>query len=395
MREIVARNLCYGCGACMQSCPVNCISMKEDRAGFLYPVIDEKKCINCRRCKEICISDHKKDENSAGYPNCYIGVNKDEEIWMNSSSGGAFSAIVKALEIPGFVVFGAEYNDKNEVCHSYVEKFDDLERFRKSKYVQSNLKDTFRKAEQFLREGRRVIFSGTPCQIAGLYAALGKEYDNLYTVDLVCTGVMSPLLFKKSISVLEKKYGNTVKKIDMRYKVKGKEGWNIGDTEVIFSDDKRLRNKATRCYRQIYGQKIAYRERCYNCQFAKINRVSDITIGDWWGTIDSLPEVTEHKGISLLLFNSVKGTDLIEDIKRYMYLSEIDYCSAIKDNPTLRAPTPKTKRCGRFWRDFYNMKDELLLKKYSKPPMNIYIPWLCSRIIPVQIRKNLRKLLKK
>lgn len=393
MKEVIDAKLCYGCGACAKLCPVGCISMERDEKGFLYPVIDQERCIDCGTCRKNCIAgQYGKDGQKANAPAVCIGVHKDEKIWMNSASGGAFSAIVKALEQENFAVFGAGWDSENRVAHSYADNEEKTQAFRKSKYVQSYMGDSYQTAEAFLKEGKRVVFSGTPCQIAGLYAALGRDYPNLYTIDLICTGVVSPLLYEKFLSFLEKKYKSGVVKVDMRYKVKNKEGWNIGDTQVTFGDGRRIRNRDSRLYRQLYGQKTAYRESCYNCQFANSDRIGDITIGDWWGSLDRLPEVKEHKGISLILFNSEKGKELMEAVRQNMYMEKIDLDAALADNPTLSHATVRSRRCDELWRDFAGMKDAAFLKKHARPPLKIYIPWVISRIIPASFRRKIRKL---
>lgn len=301
MHEIIEKQKCYGCGACVEACPQKCIVMKEDEYGFFYPCINEIKCIDCGACRKKCIAINKKDERNI--PVCFIGVHKDENIWLNSSSGGAFTAILQSLFIDNTVIVGAVYDENLIVRHSTADSLVDIEKFRKSKYVQSNLGTIYREIKNYLKEGRRVIFSGTPCQVAGVYATVGKEYENLYTVELICTGVTSPLLFQSFLDLLEEKYRKKVKKIDMRHKVKNENGWNIGDTQVVFEDGKVLRNVKTRWFRQLYGQKIAYRESCYTCQFAKCEREADITIGDWWGNLEGLSGVKEP--FQMLLLDSV------------------------------------------------------------------------------------------
>lgn len=392
MREIVDKNQCYGCGACEQVCPVGCISMQPDSRGFLYPIIDEEKCINCGKCQKHCIARQGESDDSLEQV-CYIGVHKNEDIWMNSASGGAFSAIVEALNCENLIVFGAAYTEKNEVWHIHINGIEELAKLRKSKYVQSRLGEAYKDVQEFLQEGKRVVFSGTPCQIAGLYSVLGKDYENLYTLDLICTGVTSPLLLSKNMSMLEKKYKGSIRGVDMRYKVQTKDGWNIGDTEIVFEDGRRLRNKDTRLYRHVYGQKLAYRDSCYHCRYAKSSRGADITIGDWWGNIGQLSDIKEHKGISLMLFNSKKGKELIPVLKEKMYMSEMDFELAQKDNPTLNSPTKKEVRYERFWHDFDRIRDERLFKKYAKPEMKTYIPWLLSRVIPAAARKRIKRLI--
>lgn len=391
MQRIVEEYNCYGCGACVEICPKNCIEMKMSDGGFRYPYIDETRCIDCGKCKSRCIATQSTQENRES--KCMIGVHKDEQIWMNSSSGGAFSAIVECLYRENTMIYGVGYDKDLIVKHMSINSLADIHKFRKSKYVQSDLSNTYRDIENKLVEGYRVIFSGTPCQVAGLYAMLGKTYDELYTIDIICTGVTSPRLFKKFIEMLENKYKKKVERLDMRYKIKNGTTWNIGDTQVVFEDGEIKRNPTTRLFRQVYGQKIAYRKSCYNCKFAQKNRGSDITIGDWWGSIEELDGVYEHKGISVMLFNTEKAKYLIDKINDRMNTREIDLSEAILDNPTLSHPTKYTGRCEMFWRDNNKYKANRLFRKYSKPKFTTYILWKLSRLIPLSIRNVIKKII--
>lgn len=393
MKKIIEKELCYGCSACEKKCPQKCIEMHTDENGFLYPQIDEKNCIDCFICQKVCIRKQNQNIEKNKTNGCYLGVHKDENIWINSSSGGAFTAIVQSFAEKNPIIFGAYFDENMKVKHGYL-KISETAKMRKSKYVQSELGNTFRDVERFLKDGRYVIFSGTPCQIAGLYAAIGKNHENLFTIDLICTGVCSPKLWKKYIIFLENHFHKKIKNVDMRYKVKNNNDWNIGDTNVVFFDGTYARNEKTRLYRYLYGQKTGYRDACYHCQFANTQRVADITIGDWWGSIDKLPEIQEHKGISVLLINSEKGNNIIYKLKKYMFLTEISLSEASAYNPTLSHATKYTKRNKRFWLDFHRMKTEPFFRKYSRPEIKTYIIWRFSKLIPKNLRSYIKRIVK-
>ena len=193
--KLAEKHICTGCAACYSVCPVQCISMKEDAEGFLFPIIDEEKCTKCSLCEKTCLSIMQGKERKP--LNVYAAKNPNEEIRKESSSGGIFTLLAEHVINKGGVVFGARFNEDWEVIHDYTETVKGLAAFRGSKYVQSRIGDMYKTAKDFLEKDRNVLFSGTPCQIAGLKAFLRKDYDNLLTVDLVCHGVPSPLVWKR------------------------------------------------------------------------------------------------------------------------------------------------------------------------------------------------------
>ena len=209
---------CFGCEACVQICSKTAISIQEDDEGFRYPVIDSEKCVECGLCRKVCPFEHipEKFEDSQFV---FGGYHLDSETRFESTSGGAFSAIVDAFCDEKYVIFGAEAKGLL-VFHNYITDKKELGRFRKSKYSQSILGFSYRKARKFLNEGRKVLFSGTPCQIAGLLSylnATNSNRDNLLTVEVVCEGVPSPLYIRKLDKAMEAKYGSTIETLDYRY----------------------------------------------------------------------------------------------------------------------------------------------------------------------------------
>lgn len=393
MKKIVDDNMCYGCGVCENVCPQNCIRMEYDQYGFLHPIIDEASCIDCKLCQKRCIALSECTDIDILKDNKYIGINKDRNVQLNSSSGGAFTAIAESLGNGNTIFCGAKFNSQMMVVHGWTNDVKQLAQFRKSKYVQSKTDVIYKQIKEFLEAGKRVVFSGTPCQVAGLYASLGKSYEELFTIDLICTGVSSPGLFQKYVNMLQKKYRSDIVHIDMRHKVKKDGEWNIGDTEVKFKDGSTLRNKTTRLYRSLYGQKVSYRESCYQCKYACMNRQGDFTIGDWWGSLEKLEGVSEHNGISTLFFNSRKSQKFYNKLSEKMLLAPISDEELEKDNPTLSHPTLKTKRSRKFRNDYLVLNESKILNRYSKPEMKVYITWLVSRIIPKVIREKIKDVL--
>jgi coenzyme F420-reducing hydrogenase beta subunit len=235
------KEMCCGCRACETVCPIKCITMIEDKEGFYYPLKQNDLCINCGLCEGVCPSIHKEKIDhiaSETIPKAFLAINKDEKTVYNSASGGVFSAVVNAYCKDNYVIFGAQFDDQLRVIHSHVHSLDEIDKYRKSKYVQSNINDSYKKAEAYLKSGKRVLFTGTPCQIAGLRLYLKKEYEHLFCVDLVCHGVPSQKIFDKYIQYIEQKYKEKVTDFTFRHKTIDKKGsWN--SKNVKLKTDKR------------------------------------------------------------------------------------------------------------------------------------------------------------
>ena len=280
MNNLPTKN-CTGCSACLQKCPKQCISMIANEEGFLYPVIDEKKCINCGLCTKVCPQLKKIKEESTEYPKAYAMRNKNTEELKQSSSGGIFKVLANyVLENDG-VVFGVAYDENLNVNHIKVKDKEKLKLLQGSKYVQSNINNTYKEAEKELKKNKIVLFSGTPCQIAGLNSFLMKYYDNLITCDLVCHGVPSQKLFKKYIEFLSEKFKSKVVKYNFRSK--NKKGWGLV-SQVETKDGKiRFVEPDFDPYYSNFLSSNTYRESCYKCYYSNCNRVSNITLADYWG----------------------------------------------------------------------------------------------------------------
>lgn len=302
---------CVGCRSCEQSCPKKCIEMVENIEGFSYPVINKNICINCGVCLKSCPV--SVERNEIGHPiEVYAFRAKNSSRLFHSASGGAADTAAKVVLEENGVVYGAAYDSCLSVHH--IEVTDDIGRkkLQSSKYVQSDTESTFLQAKHQLEKGRTVLFTGTPCQIAGLYSFLNGEYESLYTVDLVCHGVPSPLLFKKYIEWRGKKMGGKI--VSFNFRSKHKKGWG-----TQYQTKTKTKTKTSILSLDRYGKHFmegdCYRECCYHCRFANTNRPADLTVGDFWGIEKSHPEFSSFLGVSMVLVNTEKGRKLLDKMK--------------------------------------------------------------------------------
>lgn len=364
---------CFGCGCCQEICPIKCIVMTKDKEGFSYPKINMEQCINCRKCITVCpYQNNLKLIDKDFQQEVFAAVNRDEKILYESSSGGAFDAIIKSYCQRDDMVFGVSYDTNLQVMHQAARANVAGEKFRKSKYVQSEVGHTYSEAKKFLQEGKKVLYSGTPCQIEGLKAYLGKQYDNLLTVDVVCHGVPSQKIFDKYIHELEKKYHDTILKVEFRHKEFKHRKWDSKLLKVIFTSGKDIvLDYNTSEYLRGYANGLFFRPSCSICQFASNKRVSDLTIADFWGISSYKEDLDEHKGTSLIIANSPKGKEIVAKMGNYMELYDIDYEKAIKHNARLRNPDKGHTKRAEF---FENLDSESFYKNVNKliPPVPVW-----------------------
>lgn len=308
---------CVGCKSCEQSCPKHCIIMKENKEGFLYPLVEKQKCIECKKCLSVCPIENK--DTHRNYPQyTWAWRNKNNVDIMRSASGGAADSAVKTILQIGGVAYGAAYDENLTVKHIEVANNPAREKLQSSKYVQSDLGDCYSRARHQLLIGKKVLFIGTPCQIAGLYAFLGENYTNLYTIDLICHGVPSPKFFKKYLEYQSKKMAEQV--VYFNFRSKEKRGWG---TQYLLKTKTKTKTKALSLdrYGKHFIQGDCYRECCYQCIYANIKRVGDLTVGDFWGISQSHPDFNSLKGVSSVFVNTEKGKSLFEKMK---YLADVE-----------------------------------------------------------------------
>ena len=316
---------CCGCTACAHICPVKCIEMKEDKEGFLYPAVDNEKCIRCHKCERVCPIGNLINYNNE--TKTFIGYNKNEEIREKSSSGGIFSLAAEWIIEQNGVVFGAAFDENFEVCHIAAENEEELSKLRGSKYVQSRLGDAYPKVKQYLENNRKVLFTGTGCQIAGLKKYLNKDYENLYTVDVLCHGVPSPKIWKMYLEEKKKQYNAPIQKIEFRNK---ESGWKNYSVNIEFADNQRYCIKFYEDkYMQMFLGNIDLRPSCHNCRFKGFPRISDMTIGDSWGIENYMPDMDDDRGTSVIVVNSLKGKQMLEAVVGSLNLREASLDKAL------------------------------------------------------------------
>ena len=300
MIKIKNKSLCCGCHGCANICPQKCISMKSDDEGFLYPVIDENACTNCGLCEKVChILNPTVCENQ---PKMYACYNTDEDVRHMSSSGGIFTLIAENVINKGGVVFGAAFDDTLAVKHIMVDNKEDLDKLRGSKYLQSTIGNTYIRVKEILKTGQIVLFTGTPCQIDGLVSYLGKDYDNLFTQDIICHGVPSPKVWQKYIDYhksLQKSSIDTNSAPSFRSK---EHGWSLFRLHINFENGEKYTSPFTKdLFMTAFLNNLCLRPSCYNCKSKGIKKKSDITLADFWGIDKSLPEMFDEQ-----LFDEIK-----------------------------------------------------------------------------------------
>ena len=386
------KNICCGCGACQQACPVQCIELKPDKKGFLYPTIDKKHCIKCGKCERVCPVLHENSINQL--PQLYAAKNDDENKRIMSSSGGVFSVIAEKVLADGGIVFGTKWNDKFEAVVDWSDSIEVISAFRGSKYVQSVIGDNYKTAEKFLKKGRFVLFSGTPCQIKGLKSYLGKEYENLLTIEVICHGVPSPLVWQKYLKSIVRPQGgdgrNTVSLslklssvitgVNFRDKANGwkKYGFRIDYGSADESAEQNSVFELTKSsltepfyqndYMRAFLSNLSLRPSCFNCKAKNGNSRADITIGDLWGVDMLNPELDDDKGISLVIIHSEKAKRLFEDIDVALVKVSDDYIKKYNTSYLKSVDKPYMYEC--FWWQFRRRGAGSLCKiKYYQPSL--------------------------
>ena len=359
------KNNCYGCSSCAQICPSGAITFKEDEEGFSYPEINHTKCNDCRMCRSSCPIFKDMPSASEALPQIYAIWNKNDDVRSSSTSGGVFSALAKNIIDQGGVVFGAAFDDKNRVNHTGVASVDQLWKLQGSKYTQSNIGDSYKGARAFLKEGRKVLFSGTPCQISGLHAYLGKGYENLYTCDCVCHGVPSPGVFELYKAHLEKIYQSEIKSFNFRNKSGSWKNYNI---KVVFKNgSQHITDFREDPYMRGFIKNIYLRPSCHSCKYASVQRNSDITLGDFWGIEKFNPALDDDRGTSLILANTSRGVEFLEACKDNLEVHRADLSSASRENPSLVGPSSPSKNRDRFFSAMVGSDFESLQKKFLRP----------------------------
>lgn len=345
--ELAPKAICTGCSACASVCSQDCIKMVEDKEGFLQPRIDRKKCIGCHKCEKACPILNRETED-AGETKAYAVINKDETIRAKSSSGGVFYALAKwTIEHSG-VVFGARFDEHWGVMHDYTETLEGVLPFMGSKYVQSRIGNTYKQAKAILDSGRWVLFSGTPCQLGGLRAFLGKEYEKLIQLDLICHGVPSSAVWRNYLNELSN--GGSITNVNFRDK---KDGW-IGNKIVIEKDGQTIvREKhMDDLFFRGFLKNVYLRRSCYYCQFRTYHRNSDITLGDFWGVDKYCPELFDNKGTSICFSHTEKGECVLSKIADSLSIIQQSMEDATMQNSSMCKAIPDNSKRNLFFKRF-------------------------------------------
>lgn len=347
--------LCTGCEACVQVCPVNCITMKSSPDGFFYPVTDESKCINCKKCVSTCPNNSEIVKHK---PTFYMGWHKNIEVLRHSSSGGAFTAIADYVFDRDGIVFGAYFDDvKHSISHVAIEKKEDLDRVRLSKYFQGRIEGAYQKVKKCLDNKRLVLFTGTACQIAGLYAFLGCNIDtkpnDLITVDILCHGITSKKVVDAYIKCREKQYKKKVRTYRFRLKPDDSDWMKGGGSrmKIEFDDGtSSVQNKEFDTFFVGFNSYLFLRDSCYNCQYAGSERITDFTLADYWGVpLDSIPDTQSKFGVSVLLTNSKLAEQILPELSQELYFEEIDPQNAIAHNQAFDRPSTVNSNRNNFF----------------------------------------------
>ena len=401
------RKICTACGACKNICPKNAIQMKEDSKGFLYPSIDEKKCVNCHQCEKVCKNIRTILKN---FPSQTLALqSKNNTLSERSSSGGLFAQIAKYVLEKNGIVFGCtieKINNEFNVKHIYIDNENDLYKLQGSKYVQSNVQNTYREVQNLIKQNKFVLFSLIHCQIGGLKAYLqNKDYNNLLTIDVNCTGTPSLKLFNDYVNFLENKFKKKIINFEFRNKIKM--GWCCGKALITFENKKQKLIYNSSSYLNLFINGGIHRKSCYNCFFTGLDRIADITLADCWGIELEYPNLLKQnrgtldkdKGISLVLINTSKGEEILGNIKEKLIIENIDITKLKKYNGPFKAPIKLNeinKNYLSVYEKFgYNAMDKLFKKnlgwKYFYYKIKERTPIFVKNIIRLFIKKTNNK----
>ena len=356
---------CIGCSACYNACQFEAIEMKQNAEGFLYPVLNNSKCVKCNKCYEVCPMDKEQKINENFI--IYAGYDKEKKLVKNSSSGGLFSRFARYILKENGLVYGAGFEEL-ELKHLEIDSLDNLIKISGSKYLQSDINMSYNKIRMVINCNKKILFSGTSCQIAGLKSYLKyfnlDDYKNLYTIAVICHGVPSIKIFNDYINFLEKKYNSKVNGINFRDKING---WENYYTTIYFDNGKKQVKKAAHNRYMIGFLRNYYlRKSCYDCKFKGTLKDIDIILGDAWGIKKIYPDIYNKNGTSVMIINSEKGQNLYSKISKCFKLKKIDYSFIKKYNSCVYKPVKGQKQRAKFFEDYNLNGFEYVYKKFMK-----------------------------
>lgn len=387
MIETVEKYTCMGCKACGDNCPTGAISFSVDKRGFWYPVVDLNKCIQCNKCLNHCAVYSNNSllyrQSYVNTPNVWKAIAKEEEIRMNSTSGGIYYLLAETyLKSDGYIVGCAYSDDYKSAKHIVCDGYDGLLKIYGSKYFQSDTEHIYLRIKKMLENEKKVLFCGTPCQVGALYSFLKKHYTNLTTIDFICRGINSPKAYRAFIEELENKYGSKVQYVHFKSK---KKGWDNLSTEIKFENGKLyLRDKDCDPWVNGYINGNLYiRPSCENCKFKNIPKYADITLGDFWG--ENFTANEKKKGVSVVLTNSKRGAQLLEEIKDKTIIESKTLEQVVTGNPAINQCVQLNKNMDLFF-------EEIEIDVFSKVVWRL-LGWSSPKWQLRYIKKKIWKLL--
>ena len=389
MIELAQKNDCTGCSACYAACAKGAISMTPDAEGFLHPIIDSAKCVNCGLCVKTCpVLVRPAPRKPLAV---FAAKANDDDLRMRSSSGGVFSLLARAVIADGGIVFGAGFDHNDwRVIHKSAENEEELDDLRGSKYVQSDMGETYKRVKTELTKNRKVLFSGIPCQVAGLKLFLGKEYDNLLLVDVICHAAPSPLAWRKflekrlAVAYTDRAGGlRDIMRISFRRK---NCAWKRYSLSLRFANDNEyLKDLTEDTFLRGFLSELYNRPSCHACKCRELRSGSDLTIADYWRVHEKFPQMDDDKGTSLILVNTDKGEKYWSDINAALTVVASDYDDAVRINPAILRSSPPHNKRHRFFellhkRDFDKLVVQLLKRPLWRRAVS-KIKRICKRII--------------
>lgn len=386
MIKITAKEHCSGCSACAAVCPRQCITMQPDEEGFLYPQVDTDACVNCGLCSQVCPVSNRQTCKNGTYQGVYAAINPDHTVRAASSSGGVFTLLAQYVLSRDGIVFGAATGPDMKICHIGIEDAGQLHRLQGSKYAQSDPSDIFRQVKNHLLAGKLVLYTGTPCQIGGLQAFLGKDYENLLCQDIICHGVPSPAVWARYVRTRQQKAGAAATSVSFRDKASG---WYEYGMKMTFEDGSVYQMPARKdSYLRAFTRNLTLRPSCYACAFKGVHRSADFTLADFWGVNKVLPEMYDNKGTSLVFIHSPKGLAVFEALKDQLQLCPADPDAAVLHNSAMHCSAPRPANRDAFWETLQTADFEKTVARFCPlPPLHKRLLKKCKAVVKKILRK--------